>query len=69
MSACFTCARVSRLHSQTLQVQENGFVCVYASDPAQVGDVMEELATEILAKVASVELRHRAKAIPVLPVR
>jgi hypothetical protein len=65
----YLCARQYWLHFQALQGQDNGFVCVYASDPAQVGDVMEQLATEILAKVASVELRHRAKAIPVLPVR
>ena len=46
-----------------------GFVCVHATDPAQIGEVVEQLPTEILATATSVELRHRPKAIPVLPVR
>jgi hypothetical protein len=64
----YLCARQYWLRF-ALQGQGSGFVCVHSADPAQVGEVVEQLPTEILATVASIELRNRAKAIPVLPVR
>jgi hypothetical protein len=65
----YLCARQYWLRFQALQLQGSGFVCVHAIDPAQVGEVVEQLPTEIIATAASIELRHRPKAIPVLPVR
>jgi hypothetical protein len=65
----YLCARQYWLRFEALQEQGGGFVCVHATDPAQVGEVVEQLPTEILATATSVGLRHRPKAIPVLPVR
>jgi hypothetical protein len=65
----YLCPRQYWLRFETLRGVGAGFVCVHATDPAQVGEVVEQLPTEIVATATSVELRHRPKAIPVLPVR
>jgi hypothetical protein len=65
----YLCARQYWLRFQALQGQGGGFVCVHAGDSTQLGEVVEQLSNEILATAASIELRHRPKAIPVLPVR
>jgi hypothetical protein len=65
----YLCARQYWLRFDALHGERGGFVCVHAADPAQVGEVVEQPPTEILATAASVQLRHRPKAIPVLPVR